>query len=213
MPPNTLLEAVEECPNIYELAAGLNDEPNAALWGVSPDTIDFLDRPAMEVTLIVMPSTAARLEEAYREAVRHAYPYAQLFGPYDPRAQPVVIAVPDPSATTATEVLEALVNQLSVLFNLGDMMNLDWRGKLEVMSRIGGQELHSNLSHPPLAYVVDLDRAVSYPEAKVLIEALKGHVVWKHRGQVVFYASTDISHQLGLYPRTGPNYNHEGSSG
>ncbi|KAK5635726.1 hypothetical protein RRF57_011438 [Xylaria bambusicola] len=158
-----------------------------------------------------MPSAASRLEEAYREAVRHAYPYTKVFGPYNTGAQPVIIAVPDPSATSPAEVLASLVDQLAVLFNL-ENMNLDWRGKLEVMSRIGGQRLFSMLSHAPLAYIVDIDRAIDHPDTMVLIEALKAQIVLKHGGQMVFYTSTNISAQLGLYPRWGVNFDHSDSA-
>ncbi|KAI0913062.1 hypothetical protein F4823DRAFT_559330 [Ustulina deusta] len=197
MPPRTLLEAVHECPDIYELAARLEGNADALHWGAIPRSIDFLDRPANEMTLVVMPFTAARLEEAYREAVRHAYPYVKLFGTRNKEARPVAIAVPSLSATDPCEVLGSLVEQLSVLFNL-DGTSLDWRSKLEVMARIGGPGLLWPIIHVPLAYVVDIDRVIHRPETAVLIEALKSQVVLKHGGQIVFYTSTDISAQLGL---------------
>ncbi|KAJ3562089.1 hypothetical protein NPX13_g8698 [Xylaria arbuscula] len=210
MPPNTLLEAVQECPNIYTLVTRLHEYPNAISWGVIPSQLDFLDRPVEPVTFIRMPSTMARLEEAYREAVRHAYPYIHVFGAQQAEAmQPVVIAVPDPSATTPAEVLESLVHQLSSLFLLDTTATpIDWRTKLELMTRIAGPGVWVQLRQPPLVYVVDIDRCISLLDTPVLIEALKGQCVYKHQGQIVFYAGSDISLQLDLYPRQGINFVH-----
>ncbi|KAI0427780.1 hypothetical protein F5Y09DRAFT_350185 [Xylaria sp. FL1042] len=200
MAPRTLLEAVQECPDIYELAVKLEHNPDAQWhWGVIPHRVDFLDRPTNEMTLITIPSTASRLEAAYREAVRHAYPYVKTFGTQNKEARPVAIAVPDLSATSSSDVIGSLVEQLAVLFCL-DGVSLGWRSKLEVMRRIAYSGLSLSTRLVPLAYVVDIDRVIHHPDTAVLIDALKCYVVRKHGGQIVFYTSSDISVQLGLGP-------------
>ncbi|KAI1427196.1 hypothetical protein F5Y12DRAFT_739166 [Xylaria sp. FL1777] len=205
MSPRTLLEAVQECPDIYKLAARLERNPDAVYWGAIPSSINFFDRPANEMTLIIIPSTALRLEEAYKEAVRHAYPYVKAFGLDNNNARPIVIAIPDLSAATPSEVLSSLVDQLSILFNL-DGAVLDWRSKLEIMKHIGAPGTFWPLTHAPLAYVVDIDRVIGHPDTFVLIEALKSQVVLKNGGQIVFYTSSDISLQLGIGPGRVANF-------
>ncbi|KAI0967746.1 hypothetical protein F4678DRAFT_444505 [Xylaria arbuscula] len=196
----TLLEAVQECPDIYELAAQQDTNPRAYFWGALPRNYNFFDRPREEVTLVVIPADSERLEEAFREAIRHAYPFvSSLFGLNGSGEKPVTIAVPNAYSTNQCDIMESFIAQLSPLFQMEDLY-LNWRNKLEAMQDCAQSDIRRPLNYAPLVYIIDIDAAFPLVEAQYLIEILKREVVWKNGGRLVFYSCRDISRQLELRP-------------
>ncbi|KAI0412932.1 hypothetical protein F5X98DRAFT_391354 [Xylaria grammica] len=196
-PPSTLLEAIQRCPDIYVLAQNLSSLEGSR-WGAIPDRVDLNDRPSNQLTLNIIPSESLRVEEAYREAVRHAYPYIRLFGAQCHRS--VTMAVPDQSATTAYEVLNSLIEQVSWLFGCNNALNP--RTKLEMMKIVGRLRLHIRPEPYPLVYIVNIDRALDDADTHGFIQALRDQVILQHAGQLVFYTGSDISARVDFPPPT-----------
>ncbi|KAI1307416.1 hypothetical protein F5Y03DRAFT_119372 [Xylaria venustula] len=196
----TLLEAVTECPDIYELAAQQDTNPRAYFWGSLPPNYSFLDRPREEVTLVIIPADSERLEEAFREAIRHAYPFvSSLFG-LNNGERPVTIAVPNSYSTDQSAIMEAFIAQLRPLFPIAWGINWDWRRILVAMQDCAQSNIRRPRAYAPLVYVVDIDAAFPLVEAHYLIEILKREIVWKNGGRLVFYSCRDISRQMDLRP-------------
>ncbi|KAI0803782.1 hypothetical protein GGR55DRAFT_699746 [Xylaria sp. FL0064] len=192
MAPRTLLEAVEDYPDIYKLAKKLEDkEYMQQHFGAIPDELGFDGKPTNEVTVVTILSPESRLEEAYRQAVRQAYRVIQWFGYRKDIDRAVVIAAPDPSVTDPSVILGSLVEKLAVLFCL-DGLDLDWETKLKVMERIAWSDLKSPMQFQSLACIVDIDRVLHNRHTSALVNALKRHVVRKHNGKLVFYTSSDV---------------------
>ncbi|GAW16332.1 hypothetical protein ANO14919_057570 [Xylariales sp. No.14919] len=182
----------------------LYKRPNSIPWPKIPKLSTLLphlgvqhSKPPTEPD-VEQHATNLRVEEAYREAVRHAYPYIRLFGAQCHRS--VTIAVPDQSATTAYEVLNSLIEQVSWLFGCNNALNP--RTKLEMMKIVGRLRLHIRPEPYPLVCIVNIDRALDDADTHGFIQALRDQVILQHAGQLVFYTGSDISARVDFPPPT-----------